>query len=601
MVSLNSSLGTPSGVDPIAKVSPADAVKAVSAYPGYVKKLDGIVPHLNFYYDQSASKWRLVFLFEDVPVAPKEEKKAEFGRPRLMDYFVNADTGKVVAEVSGTPTMAQVVETAVNGKGASRPFGIDLTGTKKTMVDATLNVQTFDFKFKDPVAQSRLLPGSAIANPPIWPPGAVSPPTPTPRPSPISCAPVVKRNNIDNRGGPMNSSVNCFVARDHRPGEPPRQWLNAFWDGAQMVYGQKILSGGSTLSMSIDLDVVGHEMFHGVTDSTSKLAYMNQSGALNESYSDIFGTIIANFSNPRILTWQWEIGAGLGTGGAAIRDMSNPGKFGQPDNMSKFQVLPNTPDGDSGGVHTNSGIHNKAAYNVMTSVDPAGQTLFTAAQLAGIFYLALTQQLSATSQFLDSRRAVIISAPVAAPGPAGGRPERPGQSHRRGLRRGRDQVAPIARKARFSADGCRPSRGRIIPRDGRTENRPLLAADGLARDPAGRSATSRRTSGSRTRRRAGLGTRATPGRSSYGDASAASSPCSTDRSSRSSAAERAASTRWFRGMTAGLTDRIRASAPGRPSRSSRSRQRECQARKSGVLIPVRRPAAPPTTGPGRCW
>jgi Zn-dependent metalloprotease len=410
MVSLNSSLGTPSGVDPIAKVSPADAVKAVAAYPGYEKKLDGIVPHLNFYYDQAASKWRLVFLFEDVPVTPKkEEKKDEFGRPRLMDYFVDADTGKVVAEVSGTPTMARVVETAVDGKGASRSFGIDLTGTRKTMVDATLNVQTFDFKFKDPETQSRLLPGSAIGNPPTWPPGAVSAHA---NASAVAdfLRTVVKRNNIDNKGGPMNSSVNCFVAGDHEPGDPPRQWLNAFWDGTQMVYGQKILPGGSTLSMSIDLDVVGHEMFHGVTDSTSKLAYMNQSGALNESYSDIFGTIIANFSNPKILTWRWEIGAGLGTGGAAIRDMSNPGRFGQPDNMSKFKVLPNTRNGDSGGVHTNSGIHNKAAFNVMTSVGSAGQTLFTAAQLAGIFYLALTQQLSATSQFLDSRRAVIISA-----------------------------------------------------------------------------------------------------------------------------------------------------------------------------------------------
>ena len=73
MVSLNSSLGTPEGVDPIAKISPADAVKAVEQYPGYAKKLDGVVPHLNFFFDQSKSRWRLVFVLEDVPVSPKDK------------------------------------------------------------------------------------------------------------------------------------------------------------------------------------------------------------------------------------------------------------------------------------------------------------------------------------------------------------------------------------------------------------------------------------------------------------------------------------------------------------------------------------------------
>ena len=63
-----------------------------------------------------------------------------------------------------------------------------------------------------------------------------------------------------------------------------------------MVYGQ-VLNGKSLMSLSVDLDVVGHEMFHGVTDMTSRLEYALQSGALNESYSDIFGVIIANFSN----------------------------------------------------------------------------------------------------------------------------------------------------------------------------------------------------------------------------------------------------------------------------------------------------------------
>jgi Zn-dependent metalloprotease len=407
MVSLNSSLGTPQGVDPIAKIAPADAVKAVERSPGYDKKLDGVVPHLSFFFDQQESQWRLVFILENVPVKSKGKKTDQPG-PRRVDYFVDAHTGEVVAQISRTPTMARVVESATDGENVSRSFGVEVKGTKKFLQDATLNVHTFDFKFKDPEVESASLPGTAIRNPPTWPPGAVSAHA---NASAVAdfLRNVVKRSNIDNKGGPMNSSVNCVVVADQDSGDPPRQWLNAFWNGAQMVYGQKVL-GKKQNSMSIKLDIVGHEMFHGVTDSTSRLAYMFQSGALNESYSDIFGVIIANFSNPQIHTWRWEIGSGFGSGGAALRDMSNPIRFNQPEKMADFRVLANNRDGDYGGVHINSGIHNKAAFNVMTSADASGQTLFTPEQLAGMFYLALTQQLSATSQFIDSRRAVMISA-----------------------------------------------------------------------------------------------------------------------------------------------------------------------------------------------
>ena len=77
--------------------------------------------------------------------------------------------------------------------------------------------------------------------------------------------------------------------------------------------------------------------------------------------------------------------------------------------MTNFKVLPNTRNGDNGGVHTNSGIHNKAAYNVLVSVKGA-KLVFTPEEVAAFFYLALTQRLSRTSQFADSRAAVIASA-----------------------------------------------------------------------------------------------------------------------------------------------------------------------------------------------
>jgi Zn-dependent metalloprotease len=78
--------------------------------------------------------------------------------------------------------------------------------------------------------------------------------------------------------------------------------------------------------------------------------------------------------------------------------------------MRNYKKLPNTKNGDNGGVHTNSGIHNKAAYNILTAVDSQGKLVFTPQEVAGVFYLTLTQQLSRTSQFSDSLRGALVSA-----------------------------------------------------------------------------------------------------------------------------------------------------------------------------------------------
>src|SRR5262249_20931749 len=249
------------------------------------------------------------------------------------------------------------------------------------------------------------LPGTAIKNPPNFSPMAIS--------AHANAAAVaqflrnvLRRNNIDGNGGPMNSSINCVVAAESPGG---RQWFNAFWNGDQMVYGQ-MLQGTKVGSFCVDLDVVGHEMMHGVTDMTARLEYAAQSGALNESYSDIFGILIANFSNPDPRTWNWKVGDGLGRDGQPLRDMSDPTRFRQPAHMRDFKVWPVTRAGDWGGVHTNSGIHNKAAFNMLTAVNTGGNLIFTPQEMAAVFYLALTQQLSRTSQFVDSRRGVLTSA-----------------------------------------------------------------------------------------------------------------------------------------------------------------------------------------------
>lgn len=399
LLGINSALGTPASVDAVAKISASEAVKAVKAYPGHTKDLKKVVPRLNYYFDTGASKWRLVFILEDVPVVPDSKGPS----PVLMDYVVDANSGKVVAALPRTPTIA-AQETALDGLGKPRAFEVDKTGNTKLLKDSTLNVQTFDFKFNDPVQQAGALPGKPIKNPPKFPPAAVSAHANAEAVSTFLRL-VLKRNNIDNKGGLMRSSINCVDMTDTPDG---KEWVNAFWNGDQMVYGQRH-DGTGFLSMSVALDVVGHEMFHGVTDMTSRLEYALQPGALNESYSDIFGIIIANQPNPDPRTWRWQLGAGLQPNGAPFRDMSNPTLQGQPDHMRNFKVLPNTRKGDNGGVHTNSGIHNKAAFNILTAVK-GGALVFTPTEAAAFFYLALTQRLARTSQFSDSRTAVLDSA-----------------------------------------------------------------------------------------------------------------------------------------------------------------------------------------------
>jgi Zn-dependent metalloprotease len=146
-------------------------------------------------------------------------------------------------------------------------------------------------------------------------------------------------------------------------------------------------------------------MTHGLTEHTARLEYQYQSGALNESYSDIFGIIIANAHQPDVDKWDWEMGEELDDSGVPLRDLSNPARCGQPAHMDDFRVTTS----DNGGVHTNSGIHNKAAFNLITAKDN-GKHLFTPREAAALFYLALTQRLAPTSGFSASRQAVELSA-----------------------------------------------------------------------------------------------------------------------------------------------------------------------------------------------
>ena len=200
---------------------------------------------------------------------------------------------------------------------------------------------------------------------------------------------VHRRNAIDGRGGNVLSIVN-FVNDDGS------EMDNAFWNGEYMVYGNgdrgfKPLAGGT--------DVGGHEMSHGVIGSTANLVYRNQSGAINEHIADVFGVLIDaedyTLGEDVILPEVFPSGA--------MRDMEDPHNGGeslddngwQPDHMRELY----TGDEDNGGVHINSGIPNRAFFLIATELgrDKAG----------AIYYRALTTYLTASSEFIDLRQAVI--------------------------------------------------------------------------------------------------------------------------------------------------------------------------------------------------
>lgn len=185
------------------------------------------------------------------------------------------------------------------------------------------------------------------------------------------------RNSIDGAGMPMISTVHYGEAYD-----------NAFWNGSQMVYGDG--DGILFTSFTRPLDVTGHELTHGVTQHTAGLDYYGQSGALNESVSDVFGSLIKQHHLGQTADQaDWLIGQGLlgpDIQGAALRSMKDPGtayddprigKDPQPADMDHYLQTYR----DNGGVHINSGIPNRAFYLTSAAIgghawDSAGRIWF---------------------------------------------------------------------------------------------------------------------------------------------------------------------------------------------------------------------------------
>jgi Zn-dependent metalloprotease len=196
---------------------------------------------------------------------------------------------------------------------------------------------------------------------------------------------VLTRDSLDNAGAPLNGYVNFGVGFD-----------NAFWDGTELVFGNG--SGQIFKDFTGSVDVIGHELTHGVTQYTAGLVYTDQPGALNESFSDIFGSCVEQFATGQDAgEFNWLIGEEIMADplyGEALRSMAHPGtaydnailgRDPQPDSMAGYVL--------GGDPHLNSGIPNRAFYLAAMELGTMNA--------AKIWYGAL-QSLWPTSQFADA-------------------------------------------------------------------------------------------------------------------------------------------------------------------------------------------------------
>ena len=209
------------------------------------------------------------------------------------------------------------------------------------------------------------------------------------------------RNSLDGRGLPLVATVHFG-----------RDYDNAFWDGTQMVFGDG--DGVVFLPFTRSLDVIGHELAHGVTQYTSGLNYQDQSGALNESVSDVFGVLVKQRHLGQTADEaDWLVGAellGPDVQGVALRSMAAPGtayddpRLGTDPQPAHLRDYVDTTD-DNGGVHINSGIPNKAFHVLARTL--GGNAWEVAGQ---VWFDTITGDISADCDFETFARLTVAAA-----------------------------------------------------------------------------------------------------------------------------------------------------------------------------------------------
>ncbi|HTY00753.1 MAG TPA: M4 family metallopeptidase [Bacteroidota bacterium] len=390
---------TPVGVNTSTAIAFTAAVRAVEQDLAARNDVPSIPASLTNLLGSTEPKVREVIWFDqaDLPhLVWFVEKRTALDRDWY--YFVDAQSGAILHSYNNVPTDGPTSASANDLNGVQRTFGTYLSSSEYYMVDAgepMYNGTTsqipqnpvgaivgLDLRGTDLNAQSTIYFVTSTNN--SWTdPASVS--------AQYNATVVYNfyrnvfgRNSIDDSGMTIYSIIH--VTQNGNPMD------NAYWSGSVMCYGDgntyfKPLAGG--------FDVAAHEMTHGVTQHTANLIYQNQSGALNESMSDVFAAVVDSAN--------WTIGEqiikDLSTfPSGALRDLSSPHNGGtagsaawQPANMAEFVSTTQ----DNGGVHVNSGIPNNAFYRVAVVTGRP--------RASAIWYKALTSYLTSAAQFVDAR------------------------------------------------------------------------------------------------------------------------------------------------------------------------------------------------------
>lgn len=313
------------------------------------------------------------------------------GETAYEDVFVNANTGDIVTEVS----LLHEAATTASGKdlkGVTQQFNANTARVRTgswwsysyknvfELYDTVRNIVINDYStgstvysttstFNDPAAVSALV---NIAKTYDYYKNALG------------------RNSYDDNGAVIPATVHYT--------ENGRGYDNAYWSPQENKF---VFGDGETYftPLSGALDVIGHEFTHAVVSNTCDLRYQGESGALNEAYADIMGNFIEGKNESR-----WLIGEDImKNGDAGLRCMSNPEQFSQPSKVGgRYYVNPNSSR-DNGGVHTNSGILNHAAYLMWKN------GISNKSKLADLFYNSLFL-MNSSSNFKQCRIAVLKAA-----------------------------------------------------------------------------------------------------------------------------------------------------------------------------------------------
>jgi Zn-dependent metalloprotease len=212
---------------------------------------------------------------------------------------------------------------------------------------------------------------------------------------------IYARNSIDDQGLRLDATVHYDVRYD-----------NAFWNGDQMIYGDG--NGRLFNRFTIAMDVIAHELTHGIIQYEAGLAYQDEPGALNESFADVFGSLVKQRSLQQTVEQaDWLIGTGQlapGVQGVALRSLAAPGTayddraLGKDPQPSHYKNLYRQKF-DNGGVHINSGIPNHAFYLAAEAIGG-----FAWEKAGMVWYMTLKDHLRSTESFQGAAEATIAVA-----------------------------------------------------------------------------------------------------------------------------------------------------------------------------------------------